>query len=73
MAEQAHMKELPSYEAARERSLPALAKTYIFRSALIGVGLYLAGNKKLIRDSLAASAAIQAYVLYWVHSQGRSE
>jgi len=57
--------QLPSYEAARSGDPLRIVSTYLCRSVLLGAGLYLVGNKNLVRDSMAASAAIQAYVLYW--------
>jgi len=61
------MRLLPSYQAARSGSPVRVAQTYLARALLISAGLCLAGDKNLVRNSLAASGAIQAYVLYWAY------
>lgn len=39
----------------------------VLRAALIGGGLYLVGQRQhLVRNSLAAASAIEAFVLAWV-------
>ena len=68
---------MPSYEAACDlyRGDPdAIWKVglgTVSRAAVIGVGLYAAGEReKLVLYSLAGSLAVEAFVLAWVWGVG---
>ena len=65
-----HMDEsvasLPSGEVAVKGDVGGILGTYFVRSAIVGTGLWLAGDRKnLIRNTLAGTAMIQATVLLW--------
>jgi len=65
-----HMDEsvasLPSGEVAVKGDVGGILGTYFARSAIVGTGLWLAGDRKnLIRNTLAGTAMIQATVLLW--------
>jgi len=48
------------------KSLDYVLKTFVGRSVLIGTALYLFGDKKsLVKNSVVASASIEAYLYYW--------
>lgn len=69
-----HMDEpvasLPSGETAIGGNAFEILGTYLTRSAIVGTGLWLGGERKnLIRNTLAGTAMIQATVLLW--AQGR--
>jgi len=69
-----HMDEpvasLPSGETAIGGNAFEILGTYLTRSAIVGTGLWLGGERKnLIRNTLASTAMIQATVLLW--AQGR--
>jgi len=69
-----HMDEpvasLPSGETAIGGNAFEILGTYLTRSAIVGTGLWLGGERKnLIRNMLASTAMIQAAVLLW--AQGR--
>ena len=69
-----HMDEpvasLPSGETAISGNAFEILGTYLTRSAIVGTGLWLGGERKnLIRNTLASTAMIQATVLLW--AQGR--
>ena len=69
-----HMDEpvasLPSGETAVGGNAFEILGTYLTRSAIVGTGLWLGGERKnLIRNALASSAMIQATVLLW--AQGK--
>jgi hypothetical protein len=66
----AHMDEpvasLPSGEAAVNGSAMGILGTYLGRSAIVGTGLWLGGERKnLLRNTLISTAMIQATVLLW--------
>ena len=65
-----HMDEpvasLPSGEAAVNGSAMGILGTYLGRSAIVGTGLWLGGERKnLLRNTLISTAMIQATVLLW--------
>ena len=67
---------MPSYEAACDayRGDPAavwkVGLGFGSRAAVIGLGLFVAGERRnLVRNALAGSAAVEAFVLGWVWSQ----
>jgi hypothetical protein len=69
-----HMDEpvasLPSGETAIGGNAFEILGTYLTRSAIVGTGLWLGGDRKnLIRNTLVSTAMIQATVLLW--AQGR--
>lgn len=69
-----HMDEekasLPSGETAIGGNAFEILGTYLTRSAIVGTGLWLGGDRKhLIRNTLAGTAMIQAAVMVW--AQGR--
>lgn len=69
-----HMDEpvasLPSGETAVGGNAFEILGTYLTRSAIVGTGLWLGGERKnLIRNTLVSTAMIQAAVLLW--AQGR--
>jgi len=50
-----------------------LVKTFVERTGLIAVGIYLLGDRNnLVRNSLSASLAIELYLL-WYYSQQMKE
>ncbi len=64
---------LPSYKTAcdlYEGDPAAVWKVglgFLTRAAVIGLGIAIAGRRKNVaRDALAGSAAVEAFVLYWV-------
>ena len=70
----AHLDEpvasLPSGETAIGGNAFEILGTYLTRSAIVGTGLWLGGDRKhLIRNTLAGTAMIQATVMLW--AQGR--
>lgn len=65
---------LPSSEAAMRlvqgdpSASIAVVTTSLLRAGLIGVGLFLAGEREhLLRNSLAAAGAIETFVLGWTY------
>lgn len=69
-----HMDEpvasLPSGETAISGNAFEILGTYLTRSAIVGTGLWLGGDRKhLIRNTLVSTAMIQAAVLLW--AQGK--
>jgi hypothetical protein len=69
-----HMDEekasLPSGETAIGGNAFEILGTYLTRSAIVGTGLWLGGDRKhLIRNTLAGTAMIQATVMLW--AQGK--
>ena len=69
-----HMDEpvasLPSGETAIGGNAFEILGTYLTRSAIVGTGLWLGGDRKhLIRNTLTGTAMIQATVMLW--AQGR--
>ena len=68
---------LPSSDAAgdlvlgKPGALATVAATTAARAVLIGLGLYLVGERephRLIRNALGGSLAIEAFVLGWVYA-----
>ena len=50
--------------------IPLVARDVLLRGAIIGAGLYLAGEREhLVRYSLFGAAAIETFVLLWVGAQ----
>jgi hypothetical protein len=69
-----HMNEpvasLPSGEVAVKGDLSGILGTYLGRSAIVGTGLWLGGDRKnLLRNTLISTAMIQATVLLWAKDQ----
>ena len=65
-----HMNEpvasLPSGEVAVKGDAMGILGTYLGRSAIVGTGLWLGGERKnLLRNTLISTAMIQATVLLW--------
>jgi hypothetical protein len=65
-----HMDEpvasLPSGEVAVKGDAMGILGTYLGRSAIVGTGLWLGGERKnLLRNTLISTAMIQATVLLW--------
>lgn len=47
-------------------ALPRVASHLLGRAAIIGVGLYAAGDRgKIVRHALGAATAIEVFVLLW--------
>lgn len=70
----AHMNEpvasLPSGEVAVKGDAMGILGTYLGRSAIVGTGLWLGGERKnLLRNTLISTAMIQATVLLWAKDQ----
>lgn len=70
----AHMDEpvasLPSGEVAVKGDLEGILGTYLVRSAIVGTGLWLSGDRKhILRNTLVSTAMIQATVLLWAKDQ----
>lgn len=70
----AHLDEpvasLPSGEAAVKGDALGILGTYAVRSAIVGAGLWLSGDRKhLLRNTLVSTAMIQATVLLWAKDQ----
>ena len=70
----AHMDEpvasLPSGEVAVAGDAAGILGTYLLRSAIVGTGLWLSGERKnLTRNTLISTALIQASVLLWAKDQ----
>lgn len=70
----AHMKEpvasLPSGDVAVKGDVMGILGTYAVRSAIVGTGLWLSGDRKhLLRNTLISTAMIQATVLLWAKDQ----
>ena len=70
----AHMDEsvasLPSGEVAVKGDAMGILGTYLVRSAIVGTGLWLSGDRKhLLRNTLVSTAMIQATVLLWAKDQ----
>ena len=66
----AHMNDpvasLPSGEVAVKGDAMGILGTYLGRSAIVGTGLWLGGERKnLLRNTLISTAMIQATVLLW--------
>jgi hypothetical protein len=69
-----HMDEpvasLPSGETAIGGNAFEILGTYLTRSAIVGTGLWLGGERKnLVRNTLAGTAMIQATVMLWAKDQ----
>jgi len=69
-----HMDEpvasLPSGETAIGGNAFEILGTYLTRSAIVGTGLWLGGERKnLVRNTLAGTAMIQATVMLWAHGR----
>lgn len=69
-----HMDEpvasLPSGNAAVAGDAVGILGTYLLRSAIVGTGLWLSGERKnLTRNTLISTALIQASVLLWAKDQ----
>lgn len=69
-----HMDEpvasLPSGEVAVKGDAMGILGTYLGRSAIVGTGLWLGGERKnLLRNTLISTAMIQATVLLWAKDQ----
>ena len=69
-----HMDEpvasLPSGEVAVQKDVLGILGTYLLRSAIVGTGLWLSGERKnLTRNTLISTALIQASVLLWAKDQ----
>lgn len=69
-----HMNEpvasLPSGEVAVKGDAMGILGTYLGRSAIVGTGLWLGGERKnLLRNTLISTAMIQATVLLWAKDQ----
>ena len=61
---------LPSGEVAVAGDAVGILGTYAMRSAIVGTGLWLSGDRKhLLRNTLVSTAMIQATVMLW--AQGR--
>jgi hypothetical protein len=61
---------LPSGEVAVAGDAVGILGTYAMRSAIVGTGLWLSGDRKhLLRNTLVSTAMIQATVLLW--AQGK--
>ena len=59
-------KAVKSYFYEEPRSKEYILQTFLQRAVLIGTGIYLLGDRKsLVRNSLVASASIEAYLFYW--------
>lgn len=70
----AHLDEpvasLPSGEVAVAGDAVGILGTYLLRSAIVGTGLWLSGERKnLTRNTLISTALIQASVLLWAKDQ----
>jgi hypothetical protein len=70
----AHLDEpvasLPSGEVAVSGDVVGILGTYLTRSAIVGTGLWLSGDRKhLLRNTLVSTAMIQATVLLWAKDQ----
>ncbi|NBT76458.1 MAG: hypothetical protein EBT15_10940 [Betaproteobacteria bacterium] len=69
-----HMDEpvasLPSGEVAIAGDAVGILGTYLLRSAIVGTGLWLSGERKhLTRNTLISTALIEASVLLWAKDQ----
>ena len=71
-----HLKAAPSKEAVvrylmgQENAAQAVIKSFVERTVLVGVGIALFGNRDhLVRNSLAASFAIEVYLLWYYNKQ----
>ena len=69
-----HMDEpvasLPSGEVAIQKDVLGILGTYLLRSAIVGTGLWLSGERRnLTRNTLISTAMIQASVLLWAKDQ----
>lgn len=61
---------LPSGEVAVKGDVMGILGTYAARSAIVGAGLWLSGDRKnLMRNTLISTAMIQATVLLWAKDQ----
>jgi hypothetical protein len=61
---------LPSGEVAIQKDVVGILGTYLLRSAIVGTGLWLSGERKnLTRNTLISTALIQASVLLWAKDQ----
>ena len=57
---------LPSGAAVLTNNAASILSTYLLRSAIVGTGLIIAGEKRnLVRNAFAGTAAIEASVLVW--------
>jgi hypothetical protein len=51
-----------------------MLRDWVGRSALVGIGMYLAGERDhLVRNSLAGGAAIEAFVVAWIYWTTRQQ
>jgi hypothetical protein len=69
-----HMDEpvasLPSGEVVVQKDVLGILGTYLLRSAIVGTGLWLSGERRnLTRNTLISTAMIQASVLLWAKDQ----
>tara|TARA_R110001592_G_scaffold142674_9_gene364932 strand:+ start:1851 stop:2225 length:375 start_codon:yes stop_codon:yes gene_type:complete len=59
--------------SGEQDGMQKIVKTYVGRSILIGTALALFGDNKdqkaLIKNSLVASASIEAFLLYWYNQK----
>ena len=63
-----------SFLSDEPRSTEYVIKTFLMRSAIIGSALYLFGDKRsLMKNSLIASASIEAYLFYWYDVKNKSQ
>jgi hypothetical protein len=61
---------LPSGEVAVAGDAVGILGTYLLRSAIVGTGLWLSGERKnLTRNTLISTALIEASVLLWAKDQ----
>ena len=74
--QEVQLKAAPSKEAivryllGEEGATEYLVKTFVERTALIGIGIALLGDRKnLVRNSLSATLAIELYLLWHYHRQ----
>ena len=53
-------------------AIPLIARDLVTRAAMIGAGMYIAGQREnLVRNALAGSAAIESFVILWVFAKSR--
>ena len=70
------LKAAPSKEAAvkfltkQPNATQELVESFLKRTALIGAGILVLGNSKgIVKNSVAASIAIEAYLLWYYNNQ----
>ena len=67
--------ELPSASAARafvrgEASFMPVIGTTVLRAMLIGVGMYVVGERRnIVRNAMAGATAIEVFVMLWTLSE----